>query len=158
MACRKPTDKLLKELRRDTYRQVVELLAEPREHVSYHEIERCCGVGGNTIKAIERAEAPTIAERKQRLLSQSLRVAQRALNRIEEGIDTASVAVAVPVFGVCIDKALLLGGEATARIELNHNVSCAAAYSEFLAIATEIKNAVKQLPPPTTCLEAEIVE
>ena len=54
MACRKPTDKLLKELRRDTYRQVVELLAEPREHVSYHEIERCCGVGGNTIKAIER--------------------------------------------------------------------------------------------------------
>jgi hypothetical protein len=40
------------------------------------------------------------------------------LNRIEDGIDTASVAIALPVFGVAVEKALLLAGEATHRVEV----------------------------------------
>jgi hypothetical protein len=60
MPYRKPTGALLKVVRPDTYRQVVELLAEPREQVSYREIERVCRVGGDTIKAVQRAEAETI--------------------------------------------------------------------------------------------------
>jgi len=54
MAYRKPTGQLLKSLRPETYRKVVELLAEPRNHVSYREIERGWRVGGDTIKAVER--------------------------------------------------------------------------------------------------------
>ncbi|HEY2711386.1 MAG TPA: hypothetical protein VGI60_02645 [Chthoniobacterales bacterium] len=157
MPYRKPTGTLLKVVRPDIYRQMVDLLAEPREHVSYREIARVCGVGGNTIKAVERAEAETIQDLKRKLAKQSMRVAQRALNRIEDGIDSASVAVAVPVYGVCVEKTLLLSGEATARIELNHNLTIQDAYSEFLRIAAEIRDAVKPLPSPTPCLEAEIV-
>ncbi len=156
MPYRKPTGALLKVVRPDVYRQVVDLLAEPREHVSYREIARVCGVGGHTIKAIERAEAITIQERKQLLLSQSLRVAQRALNRIEDGIDAAPVAVAIPAFGVAVEKALLLGGEPTLRMEVNLNP--VDLYSEFLQLNRQIRDAVKQSrPEPTPVLEAEIV-
>ncbi len=156
MPYRKPTGALLKSVRPDVYRMVMELLAEPREHVSYREIARVCGVGGHTIKAIEGAEAATIQERKQLLLSQSLRVAQRALNRIEDGIDTAPVAVAIPAFGVAVEKALLLGGEPTLRLEAS--VSAVDLYSDFLRLQAEIRDAVKQLPSePTPFLEAEIV-
>ena len=67
IAYRKPTGALLKACRPDAYREAVSLLAEPREHISYREIARVCGIGGHTIKAIERAEAATIQERKQLL-------------------------------------------------------------------------------------------
>ena len=68
IAYRKPTGALLKACRPDAYREAVSLLAEPRKHISYREIARVCGIGDpNTIKAIERAEAATIQERKQLL-------------------------------------------------------------------------------------------
>ena len=59
-AYRTPTGELLRSLRPATYRQIVDLLAEPREHVSYREIARVCRCSGNTIKAVERAEAESI--------------------------------------------------------------------------------------------------
>ena len=67
---------------------------------------------------MERAETETLAARKQTLMDQSFRVAKRALNRIEDGIDTAPVAVAVPVYGVCVEKALLLAGAPTQIVEV----------------------------------------
>ncbi len=156
MPYRKPTGALLKVVRPETYRRVVELLAEPREHVSYREIERVCRVGGDTIKAVERAEAETIQDLKLKLMKQSLRVAKRALNRIEDGIDTAPVAVAIPAFGVAVEKALLLGGEPTLRMEVNLNP--VDLYSEFLELQAQIRDAVKQSrPEPIPVLEAEIV-
>jgi hypothetical protein len=60
MPYRKATGALVRVVRPETYRKVVELLAEPREQVSYREIERVCRVGGDTIKAVQRAEAETI--------------------------------------------------------------------------------------------------
>ena len=49
------TGERLKVLRPETYRRVVQLLAEPREHVSIREICRQCHVTDDTVKAIERA-------------------------------------------------------------------------------------------------------
>src|SRR5438046_9307872 len=48
------TGKRLKLLRPQAYRRVVELLAEPREHVSIREICRQCHVTDDTVKAVEK--------------------------------------------------------------------------------------------------------
>ena len=159
MPYRKPTGAVLKALRPETYRKVLELLAEPREHVSYREIARVCSVSCHTIKAIERAEAETLAVRKQTLMDQSFRVAKRALNRIEDGIDTAPVAVAVPVYGVCVEKALLLAGEPTSCVEVKLEASDL--YTEFQALTEQISQALNAnttpaLPEPGV-IEAEVV-
>jgi len=62
------TGERLKALRPETYRKVVELLAEPGEHVSYREICRQCHVTDDTVKAVERREAISIATRKEALM------------------------------------------------------------------------------------------
>jgi hypothetical protein len=62
------TGERLKMLRPETYRRVVELLAEPREHVSFREICRQCHVTDDTVKAVEKREAIPIAARKQALM------------------------------------------------------------------------------------------
>jgi len=54
------TGQRLKQLRPETYRRVVQLLAEPREHVSIREICRQCHVTDDTVKAIEQREAVPI--------------------------------------------------------------------------------------------------
>jgi hypothetical protein len=118
MPYRKPTGALLKVVRPDTYRQVVELLAEPREQVSYREIERVCRVGGDTIKAVERVEAATITERKARMLQQVTRVAERAWQTVEDKLDGANLTQATICAGVATEKMLLLAGEATHRVEV----------------------------------------
>jgi hypothetical protein len=56
----------------------VELLAEPREHVSYREIYRQCHVTDDTVKAVEQREAVSIAARKQELMMQAARIAKLA--------------------------------------------------------------------------------
>jgi DNA invertase Pin-like site-specific DNA recombinase len=65
------TGERLKVLRPETYRRVVELLAEPREHVSIREICRQCHVTDDTVKAVERREAISIAAAKTRTRSAS---------------------------------------------------------------------------------------
>src|SRR5438132_4031283 len=59
------TGERLKSLRPETHREVVRLLAEPREHVSYREICRRCHVTDDTVKAVEQRESVSIAARKQ---------------------------------------------------------------------------------------------
>ena len=85
------TGERLKQLRPEVYREVVQLLAEPREHVSIREICRRCHVTDDTVKAIEQREAAPIAARKQELLSKALRIANKAADRIEDQIDTANI-------------------------------------------------------------------
>jgi hypothetical protein len=57
------TGERLKLLRPDTYRQAVELSAEPREQVPYDHICRLLRVSEHTLKAIEARESLSIAER-----------------------------------------------------------------------------------------------
>ena len=64
MAYRKPTGAMLKALRPETYRMVVELLSEPREHVSYHEIERVCGLVETQLKRSSEPRPPPLRNAK----------------------------------------------------------------------------------------------
>jgi hypothetical protein len=109
------TGERLKVLRPETYRKVVELLAEPREHVSIREICRQCHVTDDTVKAVERREAIPIAARKQALMVQAARIAKLAYDRVEDQIDSAPLPQAVVTAGVFTDKLQLLSGDATAH-------------------------------------------
>jgi hypothetical protein len=105
------TGQRLKLLRPETYRQVVELLAEPREQVPYDHICRLLHVSEHTLKAIEARESLSIAERKQRLLDKALRIASKAADRVEDQIDCANITQATVAFGVATEKMMLLLGE-----------------------------------------------
>ena len=105
----------MKVLRPETYRKVVELLAEPREHVSIREICRQCHVTDDTVRAVEKREAIPIAARKQALMVQAARIAKLAYDRVEDQIDSAPLPQAVVTAGVFTDKFQLLSGDATAH-------------------------------------------
>ena len=60
---------------------------EPRQQVLYHHICRKLRVSEHTLKAIEKAESLSIAEKKQRLLERALRIASKAADRVEDQID-----------------------------------------------------------------------
>jgi hypothetical protein len=111
------TGERLRSLRPDTYREVVRLLAEPREHVLIREICRRCHVTDDTVKAIEQREAVPIAARKQALMEQAARIAKRAYDRVEDQIDEAPLAQATIVAGVMTDKLLLLNSDPTIHIQ-----------------------------------------
>ena len=116
----KYTGERLQVLRPETYRRVVRLLAEPREHVSIREICRQCHVTDDTVKAVGRREAISIAARKQALMVQAARIAKLAYDRVEDQIDNAPLPQAVVTAGVFTDKLQLLSGDAHA---LDVNVS-----------------------------------
>src|SRR5215467_5749604 len=104
------------------YNRVVRLLAEPRAHVSIREICRQCHVTDDTVKAVEKREAISIAARKEALMVQAARIAKRAYDRVEDQIDSAPLPQAVVTAGVFTEKLQLLSGDATARIE-NFNLN-----------------------------------
>ncbi len=114
------TGERLKVLRPETYRRVVQLLAEPREHVSYREICRQCHVTDDTVKAVEQREAVPIATRKQALMEQAARIARLAADRVEDQIDSATLPQAVVAFGVMTDKVLALSGDPSLVIRHEH--------------------------------------
>ena len=148
----KPKDRFtgerLKVLRPEVYRQVVDLLAEPRAHVPYDHICRLLHVSEHTLKAIEKAQAIPIAERKERLLAKALRIASKAADRIEDQIDGANITQATIAFGVATEKSLLLAGEPLARLELNVMPQPQDLYAEMRAITAQITEALRQTPPP----------
>jgi hypothetical protein len=136
------TGERLKALRPETYRRVMELLAEPREQVPYDHICRLLRVSEHTVKAIEKAESASIAERKQRLLAKALRIANKAADRIEDQIDGANITQAVVAFGVATDKAQLLSGDATARLmNLNLNMQPVDLVAQFEKLHAAIREA-----------------
>lgn len=124
------TGQRLKVLRPETYRQAVELLAEPREQVPYDHICRKLHVGEHTLKAIEKAESLSIAERKQRLLDKALRLASKAVDRVEDQIDGANITQATVAFGVATEKALLLLGETGGGAPVQINVQAGLQYAQ----------------------------
>lgn len=158
-AYRTPTGELLRSLRPATYRQIVDLLAEPREHVSYREIARVCRCSGNTIKAVERAEVESIAERKSKLLRKVTRVAERAWSTVEDKLDGANLAQATICAGVATDKMLLLAGEPNLRLEIGRLRPEIDVYATFQALQAEIVQALRESPPTRElpANEAEII-
>jgi hypothetical protein len=140
------TGERLKMLRPEIYRRVVELLAEPREHVSVREICRRCHVTDDTVKAVEKREAIPIAARKQALMIQAARIAKLAYDRVEDQIDTAPLPQAVVTAGVFTDKFQLLSGDATARLEnFNFNMKPIDLVAEFQKFHDAIREKAKQV-------------
>jgi hypothetical protein len=132
----------LRALRPQTYRRVMELLAEPREHVSTREICRQCHVTDDTVKAVEKREAISIAARKQELAVQAARIAKLAYNRVEDQIDSAPLPQAVVTAGVFTDKFQLLSGDATARFQsFNLNIRPIDIAAEFQKLHAMIREA-----------------
>jgi hypothetical protein len=118
----------------------VELLAEPREHVSIREICRQCHVTDDTVRAVEKREAVPIAARKQALMVQAARIAKLAYDRVEDQIDTAPLPQAVVTAGVFTDKLQLLSGDATARLEnFNFNMKPVDIVAEFQKLHDAIR-------------------
>jgi hypothetical protein len=140
------TGERLKSLRPDTYREVMRLLAEPREHVSMREICRRCHVTDDTVKAIEQREAVPIAARKQELMAQAARIAKRAYDRVEDQIDEAPLAQATIVAGVMTDKLLLLNSDPT--IHIQHSIGQADRNPNWLF--DRLNELAARLAPPRT--------
>ena len=140
------TGERLKVLRPETYRRVVQLLAEPREHVSIREICRQCHVTDDTVKAIERREAVSIAARKEALMVQAARIAKLAYDRVEDQIDSAPLPQAVVTAGVFTDKLQLLSGDATAHaFNLNVKMERVDLAERFNWLVAEVEAKVKEI-------------
>ena len=99
------------------YRAIVEAAAigDP-----INRIARKVGVTWRTVKAVVERESREIAERKQELLDQSIRVAKRALDRVEDQLDDANLSQANFVYGTSTDKIALLSGDPALIIRHEH--------------------------------------
>jgi predicted Zn-ribbon and HTH transcriptional regulator len=140
------TGERLKVLRPETYRRVVRLLAEPREHVSIREICRQCRVTDDKVKAVERREAISITARKQALMVQAARIAKLAYDRVEDQIDDAPLPQAVVTAGVFTDKLHLLSGDAAAHaVNVNVNVERVDVVEQFKRLLEAANAAAAQI-------------
>jgi hypothetical protein len=85
-------------------------------------IARALRVSPNTVTAVAEEEWRRVDARKARIAAQSERNATRAAELIAEKLESENVPlnVLVPVFGVSVDKALALRGDASLTINLAH--------------------------------------
>jgi hypothetical protein len=122
-------------------------LAEPRQQVPYAHICRKLHVSEHTLKAIEKAESLSIAERKQRLLDKALRIASKAADRVEDQIDRANITQSTVAFGVMTDKAMLLLGETAAGVPVHVNlqVNAQTAQERYQKVCEAIEAKIKCL-------------
>src|SRR5437867_5149263 len=115
------------------YRTIVEAAAIGD---SINRIARKVGVTWRTADAVVKRESREIAERKQELLDQSIRVAKRALDRVEDQLDDANLSQANFVYGTSTDKIALLSGDPALIIRHEHQHLHARAH-HFQAITAE---------------------
>jgi hypothetical protein len=80
-------------------------------------------VSEHTLKAIEKAESLSIAERKQSLLDKALRIGSKAADRVEDQIEGAHITQATVAFGVATEKIMLFLGEAGGGVPVNITIS-----------------------------------
>jgi hypothetical protein len=148
------TGQRLKLLRPETYRQAVELLAEPREQVPYDHICQLLRVSEHTLKAIEARESLSKAERKQRLLDKALRIASKAADRVEDQIDAGNVTQATVAFGVATEKIMLLLGEAGGGVpvQLNLQVNAQLLHARYAELVKRIEE--ESDPPVASSLQS----
>jgi hypothetical protein len=143
------TGERLKLLRPETYRQAVELLAEPREQVPYDHICRLLHVCEHTLKAIEKAELLSIAEQKERLLHKALRIASKAADRVEDQIDGANITQTTVAFGVATEKMMLLLGETGGvPVQVNMQVKAQLLHERYAEL-------IASLPQPPSAMELQ---
>jgi hypothetical protein len=133
------TGELLLDQNPRKYREIIRLLAEGMS------VNRICKVTKSThatIENIQRIESQSISERKRSLASVASRVAQSAINQIEDNLAKGKYQPShLPiVFGVACDKLLLLTDQATENV--HHSVHVQGnifhAFNQFHADAQKI--------------------
>jgi hypothetical protein len=102
--------------RPDVYKAVVKLIAEPG--VSIRTICRECHVSDHTVRSVANREKIPIAHVKKQVLSNITHGLRLASERVIELMPEASPRDALIGVGILGEKMQLLGGEATARIDL----------------------------------------
>lgn len=101
--------------RPETYRAIVRMLAEG---LSGSSIARACQVSRNTVAAVREREGYSIEQSKKELLATIRRGSQIAAERVVELLPSINNAKdAAITLAVLVDKAQLLSGEATSRVE-----------------------------------------
>src|SRR5439155_17432779 len=83
-------------------------------------IARKVGVTWRTADAVVKRESREIAERKQELLDQSLRLAKRAADRIEDQLDDSNLNQANAIYGTAMDKIAILSSDPALIIRHEH--------------------------------------
>jgi hypothetical protein len=103
-------------------------------------------VSEHRLKAIEKAESLSIAERKERLLSKALRIASKAADRVEDQIDGANVTQATVAFGVATEKIMLLLGETGGGVpvHLNLQVNAQALHEKYQRLVEAAEKLIEE--------------
>lgn len=135
------TGERVAKLRPRAYRKAIALLAAD---VPINQIIRTCAMTHATVEAIRQNEAISITDRKESLAGLAHRIASGAGEQIEDALAAHKLPVqSLPVvFGVAVDKLMLLSDQPTARIKLDvevHDLS-----RDFQALHAEIINTMKQ--------------
>ena len=131
------------------YRAIVDLAAQGRK---IDRIAREAKVTWRTAKAVVERETRQITERKQELLDQSLRIARRAANKIEEKLDGAPLNQLIPAFGVAIDKVAALSADPLTQANQQHlhlhlqSIDLISAFNNYLDNLPASHSATKGLP------------
>ena len=133
------------------YRAVVDLAAQGRQ---IDRIAREAGVTWRTAKAVVERESRQIAVRKQELLEQSLRIARRAANRIEDNIDKLPVGQLIPAFGVSVDKIAVLSPDSLTQTNqhLHLYLQPRDVAGEFNSLLHSLQAKASALPPSPPAL------
>ena len=131
--------------RPEVYRAIVKMLAEG---LSGSSIARACQVSRNTVAAVQEREGFSIEQAKKELLATIRRGSQIAAERVVELLPHLNSAKdAAITLAVLVDKAQLLSGEATARVERVE--VCQDKLSEMLASLPVLDAEVVPVTPVT---------
>lgn len=100
----------------------------------------------DAISAITPMQSAAIStqERKQQLLAKTLQVADKAIDRMDDQIDKASISQATITFGVATDKSLLLMGEPTHHVAIS--IDPVDLVAELRSVQASIIEAVQSVP------------
>ena len=132
------------------YLQVMRLLSEG---ISARKICGACHVTRETVRAVERREAQSISARKQELATSAARVAQAAIEQIEDDLAAGKIkgVQLVPVFGVAVDKLQSLScGDALAFLVQPQHQHIHAHISEdsYAELLASLRKRRSQVQPP----------
>jgi hypothetical protein len=128
------TGEYLKKLRPDIYDAAVTMLLEPG--LSLRMICRTLHVSHNTLASIQERENLDTETRKKAILKTITRGLRVCAERVEELAPEMEARDAIIATGVLAEKMQLLGGQATARLEIGH-VDIGAQLRDMIAAAEE---------------------
>lgn len=105
---------------RARYMAAVDMLCEPG--ISIRQICRTLHISHNTLSSIQEREAPNLDTRKKVILNTVTRGLRLCAERVEELAPEMSARDALVGVGILGEKMQLLGGDATARIEIGGSI------------------------------------